>query len=109
MTTFNDPTVHDDYVIMTSEASEAERLAAIHRFETLLHNAPIQKYNGKPGCACGCNGTHVENPDAVTVRRTSKIIRRHLAEGTGEVMFGPTGTEFVWAETETTANALYWY
>jgi len=105
---FNTP---EDFFTIDDESTNSDRITALATLQRYIDTAPpVSKYNGKPGCACGCNGTYVEDPNPATVKRTTKIIMRHIIDNTGEVMFGDSaGKPFVWAETETTANALYWY
>lgn len=48
-------------------------------------------YSGRPGCACGCRGTHSSKPGQIT--RVTNILRRAIAdnttEGPGDITIGP--------------------
>lgn len=82
----------------------------VNEFDRILELHPITaKYSGRPGCACGCNGTHTACPTPRQVNVTAAIIRRHIREGTANVFFSPCNgfDGHVWAETDTRVNALY--
>lgn len=42
-------------------------------FFNMKHRTVTQAYNGKDGCACGCNGNYVDTPGKAMARRINKI------------------------------------
>lgn len=60
-------------------------------------------YSGRPGCACGCRGTHTENPSSVT--RVVRTLESNAADV--RVIKGLGGELIFCLDTETRAYAVY--
>lgn len=89
---------------MLATATTAEKLAVL---DAAIAAAPpaAKTYSGRPGCACGCRGTY-RPATAANVKAMYSRMRRTL-ETDPNATVDVSATTYIWVETETRANAVY--